>query len=456
MSKARGIKRVVALGLCAIMLGTFLTPMATKAGLSVPLSADISADGEDINGGKELVYNAAKNDTDNPYLISYTGELQMGTVWTQLDTLRSIYITWLGNPASKWQERVLEGDFKISFKVDPNYVSVDSAFITKEAVQAQYELNNADNNFKDYMKCYDVSYNSGTGVFEALFRLETNGTPGMQAGVLDDSSFKPASLMIKTPEGAFYVKASDFEAEESFTMQEPHVSGTIDMKGVDYPAVLPVTFNGTGVEPVTLNMENSKTFGLKIVDNYGLPGEVGGDDTLVIFRTGDTGETAAPYIRNTASMNLDGTYGTNGKYPWMYDLDIELDGTRLTQAQIDQLEWTVEGVAGYPSFFGGSIIGATSGSKVITARKAGIVKITAKLGDATDSIHIVVPGDVNRDGSVNTLDKSDIEKMTMSGVPSVTDSFTSFTADMNGDYLVNTQDKSIVEDMFVGNIEPSN
>jgi len=448
------IKKCLAMGVSVLMISTFLIPMTVHA-VPINLTADISADGEEVNGGKELVYDADKNDTDSPYKVSYTGKLSMGTVWSNFNTLKTLYKLMLGATEEQWKAGRVTGDFKMSFTIDSDYVSVNPAFITKEAVQAQYELNNAGSDFVNYMRCYDASYDDTTGIFEALFRLETDGTTGILAGILDEASFRPANLIFSTPDDAFFVKASDFVAGESFIMTNPHVSGSIDMPSVNLPSVLPVTFNGTGMEAVELTMETSKTFGFKIVDNYGAPGSED-DDILVIFRKGDTGETAHPYLNNTTVMKADGTYERDGKYPSVYDLDIQLDDVRLTPEQISKIEWTVESAGGYPSFFGASIVEVTDGSKEIKALRAGIVKVTAVIDGYKDSIHIVVPGDTYRSGILDSTDTTTIERLALIGALATDDTFTPFTADMDGSFIVDSTDKTILTNMILGLISPSN
>lgn len=431
-----------------LAFGGLESPITVKAETNVGLATDVSADGEEINGGKELIYDAAKNDTNMPYYVSYINELDMGTVWSNYGLAKAFY--FLNYSFTDWPTKMIDGQFKVSFKIDPNYVSVNPDFVSTTAVQQQYEKDNASTTFTNFVRCYDVTYNNKTGVFTADFKLQTDGKDGMLVKTLDAPEARPAKFRFTTPKGAFYVKQSNFKEGESFVMAESRISGEFNMRATSSP-YLPLKFNGSGLAEVKLPMRKSKTFGLQIIDNYGTD-----DDALKIFRVGATKELAGTFVKNTEVMNTDGTYPSNNTYPTKYDLDIQMDGKRLTAAQISQIKWTVEGAGGYPTSYGASVLGVIDGKKSIEARKSGIVKITATLGDKKDSIYIVVPGDVTRSGVINSMDVTDIRFGATPAGLTIQDAFSLLQVDMDGNMVINSRDVTIARDMAAKKIEPSN
>ena len=186
-------------------------------------------------------------------------------------------------------------------------------------------------------------------------------------------------------------------------------------------------------------VESAAALELKIVDDFGAD-----DGIVVIYRTGATSESSILY-----------PFG----YKNYYDLNLELDGTTLTSSELSNVTWTVESAGGFSDSFTYATI--ADGSNKVTAKKSGVVKLTATYNTSTASIYVVVPGDVTRDGIINTVDAMRIQKYASSKTPNmndlgINDEFTEFLADMNGDGRINTADKTVIQKMISKAVKPSN
>ena len=159
---------------------------------------------------------------------------------------------------------------------------------------------------------------------------------------------------------------------------------------------------------------------LEIVDNQGKP-----DDGII---------TIYPY--------LDGA---------SYTLELTLDGTALTAEQLAEIEWEVEGIAGFEAH-GASIV-ATKGSNIIQAEKSGITQLRAKYKDLTATIDVVTPGDANRDGDLDNSDASAIFSAGLGTVQlpaSLDDEYTPYLLDLNRDGTIDNADASSAFTLAMG------
>ena len=80
---------------------------------------------------------------------------------------------------------------------------------------------------------------------------------------------------------------------------------------------------------------------------------------------------------------------------------------------------------------------------------------------STAKIDVVIPGDVTRDGILNTADALRIQNYASSKTPNkdllgVNDKYTELMADMSGDGIINTADKVVIQKMVAKTIKPSN
>lgn len=200
-----------------------------------------------------------------------------------------------------------------------------------------------------------------------------------------------------------------------------------------------VTWADSGIFTVTVNVSDAsgnvekKEIKVTIVsDNISIVDDFKDDDgIIVIYRNEDTGESLS----------------------YNYNLKLQVDGKDMTDIELSKVTWTIEAAGGFDDET--TYVEIEDGSNVISAKKSGVVKLTANYEGTTSEIYVVVPGDVNRDGSTNTRDATNIQKYIRTNVESdigPIDEFTMFLANMNGDEvegteIINTRDTTVIQKM---------
>ena len=135
-----------------------------------------------------------------------------------------------------------------------------------------------------------------------------------------------------------------------------------------------------------------------------------------------------------------------------YNLELTNNGMGLTPEQIKDVTWTVEAIAG----FEGKGIAATiaNGTNEFRVVKSGIVRVTATYQGESTSIDIVAPGDVNRDGVLDSSDASAIFSIGLSGMSilpaNLNDKYTLYLLDVNNDGTIDSADASSAFGLAMG------
>jgi hypothetical protein len=152
--------------------------------------------------------------------------------------------------------------------------------------------------------------------------------------------------------------------------------------------------------------------------------------------------------------------GSTGEgLPYTRTIKLQLSGVDLSAAEIANVTWTGTNIAGFEGKTP-VIAPPASGSAVVSGQRSGIVRLTATYQGASDFIDLVIPGDVNRNGNVNSADASIIRDrfggQTFTQIGVTVDQYTDFLADLNCNGNINSADSSIVRDMFSYVLVPSN
>ena len=168
------------------------------------------------------------------------------------------------------------------------------------------------------------------------------------------------------------------------------------------------------------------------------------DNILKISRVGKTNEKSLLY--------------PNG-YNSDYAPSVKLDNKLPTTTELKDITWKIESAGNFSNKL--EYASFTKATTKVIAKKSGVIKLTATYKDSSASIYVVIPGDVSRDGVLNTADAIRIQKYASNKKPQLSDlgtadKFTLLLADMNGDDKVNTADKVVIQKMVSKMIEPSN
>ena len=168
------------------------------------------------------------------------------------------------------------------------------------------------------------------------------------------------------------------------------------------------------------------------------------DDILVVYRSGDTKETSVLFPTG---------------YSYEYDIQLEIDGTPITATELNDVTWNVAAAGECSNLL--TYVEIKNGTSKLVANRTGIVTITATYKGQSAKIDVVIPGDVTRDGVLNTADALRIQNYASSKTPNkdllgVNDKYTELMADMSGDAIINTADKVVIQKMVAKTIKPSN
>ena len=136
-----------------------------------------------------------------------------------------------------------------------------------------------------------------------------------------------------------------------------------------------------------------------------------------------------------------------------YNLQIKSDGVELTPAQIAEVTWKVEEIAGFEGK--GTVAAMVEGSNELEIRKSGVVKVTATYKGETTSIDIVAPGDVNRDGQIDPMDTTNLYNVA-AGIRALEntanfDKYTFHLYDMTEDGQIDPMDTTSLYNIAAGN-----
>ncbi|MDR2514027.1 MAG: dockerin type I domain-containing protein [Christensenellaceae bacterium] len=370
------------------------------------------------------------------YPFQYAAALDMAQVWTAFNMAKLLYtVTPNGTP---WNEVLMAGYLNLTLTLDP-LVTVDASEFSIAKVQAAYDAANNDGGagtaFMAYWKVNSANYNSAAHTLAVqlqLFNLSgiAPAAPDNQwvlASSFDSGSVQPPMLYVATPSGALKVASGDFAVGGSFAtvsaLEGDFVFGILRNSAIHIAAT---------ISEGTVNMVAAPN--LTIVDDYGDTA----DRILVIPRVGNTGE--------------------GGNMSWTRAIRLQTGGVDLTSAQIANVTWAVANIVGFEGKT--AAITATNGSAVVNGQRSGIATLTATYNGATASIDVVVPGDVNRNGNVNSADASIIRDrfsgQTFAQIGVMVDQYTDFLADLNCNGNINSADSAIIRDMFSAALVPSN
>ena len=166
---------------------------------------------------------------------------------------------------------------------------------------------------------------------------------------------------------------------------------------------------------------------------------------LTIYRIGKTSETSSSFPTG---------YENN------YHFKLKFKGSNITQNELVNLKWNAQPIAGFVQA-SNVYMSIADGSNEIIAKKSGIIQLSALYKGTSYKVDVVIPGDVSRDGILNTVDAIRIQKYAASKVKDknilgTNDKYTETLADMNGDNIINTSDKVVIQKMVSKTITPSN
>lgn len=128
-----------------------------------------------------------------------------------------------------------------------------------------------------------------------------------------------------------------------------------------------------------------------------------------------------------------------------YDIQLTINGKTITNEQLLQVTWNYELLGG----FKGNIEDFVNQQDTkITMLKSGIIKVTGTYQGAESSIIIIKSGDVSRDGGMNGVDATLIQRYNASQNMNdlkVVDEYTTHLADINQDGGINGVDATLIQ-----------
>ncbi|MDQ0362738.1 hypothetical protein [Breznakia pachnodae] len=274
-----------------------------------------------------------------------------------------------------------------------------------------------------------ISYIQVDGVLGDNARVNIEGAEDM-VGIEIGSEYVEVSATVDSLIGRLIAEKLDLN--ETFTDIE---ANKFFYQGEE----LYVNVNEDATSQLILGRRSSEIGEISIIDNYH-----DDDGIVVIHRTGETGENTGMYPSG---------------YPSEYELELTIDGNNITDEQLSKVTWEVEVAGEFPELIEYAVI--EDGTNTVVAKKSGVVKLTATYNGNTASIYVVIPGDVTRDGRVNTADAMNIQRYSADRNHDITylgkvDEFTLLLADLDGANGVNTADKVIIQKMVSKTISPSN
>lgn len=244
------MKRLSARLLSALLLVGVAVGASSPAHAASTANITVTADAYALDGSgqitsnSEFLYDSAKGDTaSTAYQIAYRGNLKLDKLWQKYRTFKSLWLLGSGNTEVRWAEKTFRGEWDISFTIDPSIVTSDPSFVSCTALQAEIEAQNPVTELSSFIRCTDVSYDEQTGLYAAHFELINEDGSKVTGEQLDNN--QPASLHLTTPGQAFYVKQSAFEADKTFIMTAPTVTGSMTMDAMQSP-LLPINFHAVG------------------------------------------------------------------------------------------------------------------------------------------------------------------------------------------------------------------
>lgn len=410
-----------------------------------------------INENGELVFDDNKKDV--PYYLGYSAELDMKNVWSSYSSSRQLYILSqrlkgmsLDEATKKWNRLELIGHWDFSFKVDQSIQKVNETLLTPEGFTEVINQMN-DSRFTQFFKVESVKYDELTGEVNVRYIISNNGVNRLKTEDLESSlpiSEFPKTLIFATPEKSVRLESSDFIVGEDLVVSDISISGQLDVSPL-FIQQLPFKFNGLGEDLIVKMVTNQDPVNsISIIDNY----ENSEDRILKIFRTDKTNEKNVSLL-DTGKLQDDFTYPVTGTYSYMYDLRLKINGRDILEDEINHLEWSVKPVGGFENE---NYIEIENGSKVVKALNSGVVELTVEYKGKTDSIFILIPGDLSRDNLVDNIDAGLVYDIYFeTGNSNISkDDFTDLLADMNGDLIIDSTDAGIIMDMYYGSVLPSN
>ena len=168
------------------------------------------------------------------------------------------------------------------------------------------------------------------------------------------------------------------------------------------------------------------------------------DNILVVYRSGDTKETSILFPSG---------------YSYEYDIKLNINGSQISTTELKDVTWNVDATGNCSDKL--TYVSIQEGTNKLVAKRTGVVTLSATYKGSTAKIDVVIPGDVTRDGVLNTADAMRIQKYVSAKTVDknnlgVNDKYTELMADLNGDGIINTADKLVIQKMVSKVIKPSN
>ena len=134
-----------------------------------------------------------------------------------------------------------------------------------------------------------------------------------------------------------------------------------------------------------------------------------------------------------------------------YDLSLTINGVTISGAQLADVTWTTEVIAGFNPL--DSYIETTNGSSIVNMVKSGVVKVTATYNGNEASIVIVKAGDIDKSGTIDYDDLANlvdyIKSDNLEDLASNTE-YVKYLADFNGDGFIDYDDVADLIDIIKG------
>ena len=186
--------------------------------LSVSAELSSSGAGDTVISGGNLLYDANKNDTTNPYRITCDMTLDLQSFWGTHDLVNMISSS---NPM--WEKVYF--NFGFSTLLDTNLVDVDESELTIAAVQAKFSAMNVHGgDFADAVRVRTVTYNSATGKLEIIASFESSpGVFNVDKADFDLIISRPTFLTLGTPDNAISIKQSNYTNGQGHVSQSSHI-----------------------------------------------------------------------------------------------------------------------------------------------------------------------------------------------------------------------------------------
>ena len=352
-----------------------------------------------LNGSSEYLSQESALVINNPSELVISGNIDlsnmrsfMSLIWTRIDEVNQ--------NSSGYVISKLDG--RLSFDNEVT-LTLESYFL--EPAVPHTSLGNGKYEFKIDPTDTTYVYKNGDDELEVKIPVTLISKSDIYYNISFEEFMKPLSLEFSGDSITSESFNAIAESENSLIAISGGISMSISMSNI------PVTFNNNSEIQWANFIKETHNYDLKITDTFK------DDDGIIV-------------IDNS------------------YELNLLVDGETITAEQLSEVTWELEVIGG---FTGNTETYISQSEAEITMLKSGIVKITATYENATTSIILIKSGDINRDGAVNGVDATLVQRYNASQNTEdlrIVDEYTNHLVDINQDGVINGVDVTLIQRMM--------